>query len=134
MSAMDDQSLLAMREARMSVASIAQTMGWGLERTQRRLDFLTREPGERPAEAEAEAAPACAPPAEREVEAAIGEGEGLVLRVFAVHPDGNGADCRIADGRNVFTLTGERRLEPGQRVAVVQAGDVWRLAEGRADA
>lgn len=132
MSAIDDQSLLAMREAKMSVASIAQTMGWGLDRTQRRLDFLTREPGERPAEPEA--APACAPAPEREMEAAIGAGEGLVLRVFAVHPDGNGADCRIADGRNVFTLTGERRLEPGQRVAVVQAGDVWRLAEGRADA
>ena len=132
MSAIDDQSLLAMREAKMSVASIAQTMGWGLDRTQRRLDFLTRQPGERPAEAEA--APDCAPPPEREVEAAIGQGEGLVLRVFAVHPDGNGADCRIADGRNVFTLTGERRLEPGQRVPVVQAGDVWRLAEGRADA
>ncbi|MBC7169065.1 hypothetical protein [Phenylobacterium sp.] len=129
---MDDQSLLAMRDARMSVASIAQTMGWGLERTQRRLDFLTREPSERPAEPEA--APACAPAPEREMEAAIGEGEGLVLRVFAVHPDGNGADCRVADGRNVFTLTGERRLEPGQRVAVVQAGDVWRLAEGRSDA
>lgn len=132
MSAIDDQSLLAMREARMSVASIAQTMGWGVDRTQRRLDFLTREPGERPTAAEA--TPAVAPAPELEVEAAIGEGEGLVLRVFAVHPDGNGADCRIADGRNVFTLTGERRLEPGQRVAVVQAGNVWRLAEGRADA
>ncbi|MDP1642742.1 MAG: hypothetical protein Q8L59_11205 [Phenylobacterium sp.] len=125
MSAIDDHSLLAMHAARMSIASIAQTMGWGEARTRNRLDALTREPGAglsptTPAELRQDS------DEEPKAEAPIGEGEGLVLRSFATFPAGHGASCRIADGRHVYALTGAERLEPGARIRIVQDGEVWR--------
>ena len=130
----DDVSLLAMQAAGMAVASIASVMGWNVTRATRRLDFLNAEPVAHEAAALDQAISpklrAIAPVSEKP----IPEGQGLVLRAFTVHPDGFGADCVLADGRRVFTVTGRDRQDPGSRIQVEPAGDVWRMVEAAADA
>lgn len=129
MSAIDDHSLLAMRDARMSLDSIAQTMGWSVTRTQKRLahlDTLARGDGASsdrsgPGQQDEEPGP--------EPMAPIAIGQGLVLRTFVVPAGGYGAACEIADGRHVYTLTGAVRPEAGSRIPVRQDGEVWRHRE-----
>jgi hypothetical protein len=146
MSAIDDHSLLAMRDARMSVDSIAQTMGWGFSRTKRRLEHLAALeaagvsahgeapcPARRPQAGDGEPG-GLEPLTEIAPEAPIAPGQGRVLRTFVVPAGGYGAACEIADGRHVYTLIGPIPLETGVRIPVLQVGDVWRRARTPADA
>jgi len=127
----DDVSLLAMQAARMSPASIALTMGWSEARTARRLRVLNGalptmmgpRPDETPAVADAE--PEEEPPEDDDTP--VEPGQGLVTRAFAVLPSGYGADCRLSDGRRVFTLTGKNRQAPGRRIRVSQGDGVWTM-------
>ncbi len=143
----------------MSLASIAATMGWGLERTTKRLQLLN---GVEPSAVVVAFADDPEPPVAASVkpvepidEKPIAPGEGLVLRSFALRYGGHGADCLLADGRRVFTVTGRDAQAPGKRIRVEQvpeadalprqveegeepqpqpAGFVWRMVKAKADA
>lgn len=143
----------------MSVASIAYTMGWGVDRTTKRLQLLNGCAPEAvvvgfPDDPEPPVA-ASVKPVQPIEEKPIGLGEGLVLRAFGLRFGGHGADCLLADGRRVFTVTGRDRIEPGKRIRVEQVpvadalppqveegaeaaptptGFVWRMVKAKADA
>ncbi len=125
MSRADNESLLAMQSARMSVASIAHTMGWSEARVQRRLEALNapRSPDQPvPAnEADDQLGAPSADPAPPQLAA----GEGWVMWTFCVFAGGYGAAVVIPDGRLVYAETGRDQLPLSVKVAVVQSGDVW---------
>lgn len=130
MSLADDKSLLAMKAARMSLGSIAYTMGWSERRVERRLAELEA------AEAVAQPRPPVTPeraPAPTPVRKAApkpaarprpsaGASRGLVTRTFALYGGGRGAAVLLDDARVVFTETGHARPELLDEVDVT-AGD-----------
>ncbi len=122
MSRADNESLLAMQSARMSVASIAHTMGWSEARVLRRLDALVpMRPGadEDPDDQVVVALePEPQPPP-------LSEGEGWVMWTFCVFSGGYGAAVVIPDGRLVYAETGREQLAMSVKVAVAQRGAVW---------
>lgn len=122
MSRADNESLLAMHGARMSVASIAHTMGWSEARVQRRLDALV--PMKPAAEEDLDdqvvvvLEPGPEPPP-------LSEGEGWVMWSFCVFSGGYGAAVVVPDGRLVYAETGREQLPMSVKVAVAQRGGVW---------
>lgn len=131
MTTIDDQSLLAMQSARMSPASIAQTMGWRLARVERRLGELA-EAAKRAATAFSGAGAALSAAitearftAPREIapvaEKPILAGTALILRSFSVWGGGHASHGELADGRRVLIWTGDPKLSPGARPKVREA-------------
>jgi len=125
----DDQSLLAMQSARMSPASIAQTMGWRLARVERRLGELA-EAAKRAASALSDVGAAAAivesrfaapPEIPAVAEKPIAAGQALILRSFAVWGGGHASHGELSDGRRVLIWTGEPKLSPGARPKVREA-------------
>lgn len=129
MSRADDASLLAMKSARMSVASMAWTMGWSEARVERRLQALAPAPAARLRAGRTEP-PADAKPVRGPAVGQLGEGEGLVTRAFALHGGGYGAAVLLAGDLLAFTETGHRRLAQGDQVAVAPGAGVYQIRGG----
>lgn len=123
MSRADNESLLAMQSARMSVASIAHTMGWSEARVQRRLDRLALKDTAAPEE-DPDDQVVVAPPPEPEPPQ-LSEGEGWVMWTFCVFAGGYGAAVVIPDGRLVYAETGREQLVLSAKVAVAQKAGGW---------
>lgn len=139
MSTADDISLLAMQAARLSPASIALTMGWSEARTARRLRLLNGAVCPMSGSGQGAATPPVETPdpedePEEDDYTPVEPGHGLVTRAFAVLPSGFGADCRLSDGRRVFTLTGKERQALGRRIRVAQGEGVWTMIGEAGDA
>jgi hypothetical protein len=127
-----------MQSARMSVASMASTMGWSERRVQSRLDALNspalpEDPAIPVAASAEEAADEDFDPIEAVDLTTLAEGEGVAVRSFSLEAGGFGASIKLRDGRTVFTVTGGHQVARGQRIKVRQAGNVWTM-EGQADA
>lgn len=113
--------MAAMRMARMSMASIASTMGRSLGWVKARFAQLEAE--------EARAAEAAAEPAPEATEEE--GGDGVVLRGFHLWEGGFGAAIQRPCGQSVFVPTGERRLKPGAQRDVEIINGKWALAPRR---
>ncbi|MBS0333956.1 MAG: hypothetical protein JSS35_14400 [Proteobacteria bacterium] len=118
MSRADDESLQAMKATGMSEQSIAYVMAWPLSRVKRRLAQLTAPDapvaevaGTNPVRKAAELKP-------RE----IAEGRGVVARTFMRWEGDYGAWVQLPTGVEVYTETGDERLEVGQDVGLRVGG------------
>jgi hypothetical protein len=146
----DDKSLLAMKAARMSEASIANTMGWTETRVRRRLKALeeaaARQLGEvlgRPVEAVSEPRlprpqrPERAPRPANRVRTPARPGAphpvqadaclGLVTRTFRTSAAGRGAALLLDDGRIVFTEQVAEDVKPLDEVEAAPAEGCFRM-------
>lgn len=141
MSAADDKSLLAMKSARMSVGSIAFTMGWSEKRVERRLGELAALNEPRlprpapPAERAPPANPVRTPPPGPPLRPAPRQSgqDGLVTRTFRLSDGGLGAAVLLEDARLVFTETGRSRPDLNAHIPVAQASGCFRMLKEQAD-